>query len=64
LNSGVAGTTPAGCVTGFAPGSGAGAITQINGVTAAWKVSIDGAAKVTAERSTVIHVGDTIDLSN
>lgn len=64
LNAAVAGTTPAGCVSGFAPSSGAGAITQINGTTAAWKVSIDGAAKVTAERSTVIHVGDTIDLSH
>lgn len=63
LNAAVAATTPAGCVTGFAPGSGSGAITQINGTTAAWKVSIDGATKVTAERSTVIHVGDTIDLS-
>lgn len=64
LNAAVAGTTPTGCVTGFAPSSGSGAITQINGTTAAWKVSIDGAAKVTAERSTVIHVGDTIDLSH
>ncbi len=64
LSAAVAGTTPPGCVTGFAPSSGGGAITQINGTTAAWKVSLDGAAKVTAERSTVIHVGDTIDLSH
>ena len=64
LNAAVAGSTPAGCVTGFEPGSGSGAITKINGTTAAWEVSIDGAAKVTAERSTVIHVGDTIDLSH
>ena len=64
LNAAVAATTPAGCVTGFAPSSGTGAITQINGTTATWKVSIDGAAKVTAERSTVIRVGDTIDLSH
>jgi hypothetical protein len=64
LNAAVSGTTPSGCVTGFEPGSGSGAITQINGTTAAWKVSIDGATKVTAERSTVIHVGDTIDLSH
>jgi hypothetical protein len=64
LTAAVAATTPAGCVTGFAPGSGSGAITQINGTTAAWKVSIDGAAKVTAERSTVIGVGDTIGLSH
>jgi hypothetical protein len=64
LNAAVAGTTPSGCVTGFEPGSGSGAITKINGTTAAWKVSIDGATKVTAERSTVIHVGDTIDLAH
>jgi hypothetical protein len=64
LNAAVAATTPSGCVTSFAPGSGSGAITQVNGTTAAWKVSIDGAAKVTAERSTVIHVGDTIDLAH
>jgi hypothetical protein len=64
LNAAVAGTTPAGCVTSFEPGSGSGAITQVNGTTAAWKVSIDGGTKVTAERSTVIHVGDTIDLSH
>jgi hypothetical protein len=67
LNAAVAGTTPAGCVTGFQPSSGAGAITQVNGRPTVpaerWKVSIDGGAKVSAERSTVIHVGDTIDLS-
>jgi hypothetical protein len=64
LNAAVAGTTPSGCVTSFAPSSGSGAITAVNGTTAAWKVSIDGATKVTAEPSTVIHVGDTIDLSH
>jgi hypothetical protein len=67
LNAAVAGTTPAGCVTGFQPSSGAGAITQVNGWPTVpaerWKVSIDGGARVTAERSTVIHVGDTIDLA-
>jgi hypothetical protein len=66
LNAAVAGTTPAGCVTGFLPASGEGAITQVNGYPAApaekWKVSIDGAAKVTAKRSTTISVGDTIYL--
>jgi hypothetical protein len=64
LNAAVAATTPAGCVTSFEPGSGTGAITAVNGTAAAWKVAIDGGAKVTAERSTVIHVGDTIDLSH
>ncbi|HEY2477998.1 MAG TPA: prenyltransferase/squalene oxidase repeat-containing protein [Solirubrobacterales bacterium] len=67
LSAAVAGTTPAGCVTGFQPSSGTGAITQVNGRPTVpaerWKVSIDGGAKVTAKRSTVIHVGDTIDLS-
>jgi hypothetical protein len=67
LNAAVAGTTPAGCVTGFLPTSGSGAITQVNGWPTVpaerWKVSIDGGAKVTATRATVIHVGDTIDLS-
>jgi hypothetical protein len=51
-------------VTSFAPSSGSGAITAVNGTVAAWKVAIDGGAQVSAERSTVIHVGDTIDLSH
>jgi hypothetical protein len=67
LNAAVAATVPAGCVTGFLPSSGSGAITQVNGRPTApaerWKVSIDGGAKVTATRATVIRVGDTIDLS-
>jgi hypothetical protein len=66
LNAAVVGTTPASCVTGFLPGSGEGAITQVNGYPAVpaekWKVSIDGAAKVQAQRSTQIKVGDTIYL--
>jgi hypothetical protein len=67
LEAAVAATTPAGCVTGFLPSSGSGAITQVNGTPTVpaerWKVSIDGGAKVTATRATVIHVGDTIDLA-
>jgi hypothetical protein len=66
LNAAVAVSAPAECVTGFLPGSGAGAITQVNGYPAVpaerWKVSIDGAALSQANRSTVIHVGDTIYL--
>ncbi len=54
-------------MTGFLPSSGSGPITQVNGwptvPSERWKVSIDGAAKVTAERSTAIHVGDTIALT-
>jgi hypothetical protein len=67
LNAAVAGTSPAGCVSGFLPGSGEGAITQVNGYPAApaekWNVSIDGGAEVQAKRSTQIGVGDTIHLS-
>jgi hypothetical protein len=66
LSAAVAGTTPASCVTGFLPGSGEGAITQVNGFPASpaekWNVTIDGGTKVQAKRSTVIHVGDTIYL--
>ncbi|HSS75914.1 MAG TPA: hypothetical protein VLV54_04135, partial [Thermoanaerobaculia bacterium] len=67
LNAAVAGTTPAGCVSGFLPGSGEGPITQVNGYPGSpaekWNVSIDGAAEVQAKRSTQIGVGDTIYLS-
>lgn len=66
LNAAVAATTPAGCVTGFLPGSGEGAITQVNGYPTTpaekWKVSIDGGALTQAKRSTTINVGDTIYL--
>ncbi len=66
LNAAVAGTAPASCVTSFLPGSGEGAITQINGYPAApaekWNVSIDGGAKKQAKRNTEIKVGDTIYL--
>jgi hypothetical protein len=66
LTAAVAGTTPASCVTGFLPGSGEGAITQVNGFPASpaekWNVTIDGGTKAQAKRSTVIHVGDTIYL--
>jgi hypothetical protein len=64
LNAAVAGTTPAGCVTGFLPASGEGAITQVNGYPAVpaekWNVVIDGGSKNQAKRSTQINVGDTI----
>jgi hypothetical protein len=66
LSAAVAGTTPASCVTGFLPGSGEGAITQVNGYPAApaekWNVSIDGGAPAQAKRSTQVKVGDTIYL--
>ncbi len=66
LSAAVAGTSPAGCVTGFLPASGEGALTQVNGHPAVpaekWNVSIDGGAKVQAKRSTAVGVGDTIYL--
>jgi len=66
LNAAVTATTPAGCVAGFLPASGEGAITQVNGYPVVpaekWKVSIDGAAQVVAKRSTQIKVGETIYL--
>jgi len=66
LNAAVAATVPAECVTGFLPGSGEGAITQVSGYPAVpaegWEVSIDGGAEVQAKRNTQINVGDTIYL--
>lgn len=66
LDTAVAGTTPAGCVSGYSPGAGEGAITQINGYPAVpaekWNVSIDGGTEKQAKRSTTINVGDTIYL--
>jgi hypothetical protein len=67
LDAAVAGTTPAGCVSGYLPGSGeAEPITQVNGYpttpTAGWEISIDGGAETQAKRNTPINVGDTIYL--
>jgi hypothetical protein len=66
LGAAVGGTTPASCLTGFLPGSGEGAITQVNGFPASpaekWNVTIDGGTRVQAKRNTAIHVGDTIYL--
>jgi hypothetical protein len=66
LNVAVTGTTPASCVTSFLPGSGEGAITQVNGYPEApaekWNIVIDGGEKAQAKRNTTIHVGDTIYL--
>jgi hypothetical protein len=66
LDAAVKGTTPSGCVSGYLPASGEGAITQVNGSPASpaekWNVTIDGGAKNQAKRNTTIHVGDTIYL--
>lgn len=67
LNAAVAGTTPAGCLSSFLPGSGEGAITQVNGYPTTpaekWNISIDGGAELQAKRNTTVNVGDTIYLS-
>jgi hypothetical protein len=59
-------SSPAGCVSGFAPSSGKGAIAQIDGqpVTSgeSWDVSVDGSIAKQAKGSSAIHVGDTIYL--
>jgi hypothetical protein len=66
LDAAVKASAPSGCVSGYLPASGEGAITQVNGYPAApaekWQVTIDGGAKAQAKRSTTIHVGDTIYL--
>jgi hypothetical protein len=66
LDAAVKASAPAGCVSGYLPASGEGAITQVNGYPAVpaerWKVTIDGGTKASATRSTTIHVGDTIYL--
>jgi hypothetical protein len=58
--------TPAGCVSGFTPTSGKGAITSVddspNPPQASWQVSIDGGAEKQATRKTPIGIGDTIYL--
>jgi hypothetical protein len=58
--------TPSGCVSGFTPTSGKGAITSIDGSpsppAASWQVSIDGGAEQQATRRTPIAIGDTIYL--
>jgi hypothetical protein len=64
LNAAKSSATPAGCVTQFAPESGNGAITQINGQTVAggWRVSIDGGKELEATRFRKVGLGATIYL--
>lgn len=58
--------TPAGCVSGFTPAAGKGAITSIDGSPsppqASWRVSIDGGAEAPATRKTSIGIGDIVYL--
>jgi hypothetical protein len=59
-------STPQGCVSGFAPASGTGSITQINGSPTSaeprWFISIDGGTESAAKRSSKVGVGATISL--
>jgi hypothetical protein len=54
---------PAGCVSSYEPTSGSGAITNINGTTGAWKVSLDGGSEAEAKLSSEIKLGDVIYLN-
>ncbi|MFD7536199.1 hypothetical protein [Streptomyces sp. NPDC059819] len=66
LDAATSAATPAGCVTSVAPGSGSGIITSVNGLAnsggSTWKASVDGAAAASANRDTVINLGDTLSL--
>lgn len=66
LEAAEASSTPLGCVGGFAPATGSGAITQVNGspspAEAKWDISIDGGKEKAAKRTTKIELGDTISL--
>jgi hypothetical protein len=54
--------TPVGCLSSFAPVSGKGAFTEINGVSGDWQYSIDDGKLKAAKRTASIGVGDTIYL--
>jgi hypothetical protein len=62
-----AGSEPAGCVTGYAPSTGAGKLATVDGTTATaghvWQVSLDGAKAASAKLSSKIAVGDVIYLA-
>jgi hypothetical protein len=66
LEAAEASSAPSGCVSSFAPASGSGALTQINGspspAEAKWDISIDGGKEKAAKRSSKIELGDTISL--
>jgi len=66
LEAAQASSTPSACVTGFAPATGKGSLTQLNGnpspPEAKWDISIDGAKEKEAKLSSKIEVGDTISL--
>jgi hypothetical protein len=63
LQAAKAGSSPAGCVTSFAPSAGKGALTEVDGSAGAWQLSIDGGKSKVANVSTKIGVGATISLA-
>ena len=66
LQAAQAGSEPAGCVSGYAPVTGKGKITAIDGTNATsghpWQVSLDGARAATAKLAGKVAIGDTIYL--
>ncbi len=66
LEAAKASSTPSGCVTGFSPATGKGALTQLNGSPAPpearWDISIDGSKEKEAKLASKIEIGDTISL--
>jgi len=62
-----AGSEPGGCVTGYAPTTGKGKLTTVDGTSVTpghvWQVSLDGAKAATAKLSSKIAVGDVIYLA-
>jgi hypothetical protein len=66
LEAAEASSSPSGCVSGFAPASGSGSITQIDGspspAEAKWEISVDGSKEKAAKRSSKIELGDAIYL--
>ncbi len=67
LGAAEAGSEPAGCVSGYAPATGKGKITMVDGTTAtpghSWEVSLDGAKAASAKLSSKVEIGDTIYLA-
>jgi len=65
LNNAKAGTgvKPSGCVSGFEPTSGTGAITSINETAGTWKASLNGKTEETAELATKVELGAVIYLN-
>ena len=67
LEAAQAASQPAGCVSGYAPTTGKGKLTTIDGTSATaghpWQVSLDGAKAASAKLASKVAVGDTIYLA-